>query len=335
LTETFELEEDMLRGEITRRGSRRVLIQLPEGLKGEGLRLARVVEEAGALPIISADPCYGACDIAIDEARRLNADLIVHYGHSELILDVDIPTIYIEARSKVQIDGAIEDSLRHLEEWGRIGLATTVQHIHRLDEARRMLNKAGKTVVVGDAGRMRYPGQVIGCEYSNALTIKDEVEAFLFLGGGRFHALGLALTTMKPVVVADPFEGRAYPIGEDEVQKVIRQRWINIAQAREAGAFGILVGMKIGQTNLNSALRLKRYLRECGKDAVLLALREINAEALREFPSIEAFVNTGCPRVSTDDLSTFEKPVLNVNEALVMLGRMRWEDLLEGRWFER
>ncbi|TEU04976.1 diphthamide biosynthesis enzyme Dph2, partial [Candidatus Bathyarchaeota archaeon] len=37
---TFELEEKRLKEEILKRGSKRVLIQLPEGLKQEGSRLA-------------------------------------------------------------------------------------------------------------------------------------------------------------------------------------------------------------------------------------------------------------------------------------------------------
>ncbi|MFQ6074501.1 MAG: diphthamide biosynthesis enzyme Dph2, partial [Candidatus Bathyarchaeia archaeon] len=60
----FYLEEETLRNEIDKRNAKRVLIQLPEGLKAEGPRLATIVEKAGALPIISADPCYGACDLA-------------------------------------------------------------------------------------------------------------------------------------------------------------------------------------------------------------------------------------------------------------------------------
>jgi len=55
MEDIFDLEEERLKEEIRRRGARRVLIQLPEGLKSKALRLAKIVEETGALPIISAD----------------------------------------------------------------------------------------------------------------------------------------------------------------------------------------------------------------------------------------------------------------------------------------
>ncbi len=57
---------------------------------------------------------------------------------------------------------------------------------------------------------MGYAGQVSGCNYSNAKSIASEVEAFLFVGGGMFHALGIALGTSKPTIIADPYDNRAY-----------------------------------------------------------------------------------------------------------------------------
>jgi 2-(3-amino-3-carboxypropyl)histidine synthase len=46
-----------------------------------------------------------------------------------------------------------------------------------------------------------------------------------------------------------------------------------------------------------------------------------------EFPSIDAFVNTACPRISLDDAARFRKPILTVNEALVVVGKLSWEEL--------
>jgi len=325
----FELEESRLKEEISKRGAKRVLLQLPDGLKPQGPRLAAVIEHAGADAIISGDPCYGACDLPLCEAESLKVDLVVHYGHTGMVGDekTRAPTIYVEARADIGIEKVVEMSLSHLELWHRIGLATTIQHIHMLSEARQVLEAAGKTVYVGDAGHMKYPGQVLGCDYSNAKSVSAKVEAFLFVGGGRFHALGLSLATMKPIVVADPFEQRAYPI-EAEGQKTLKRRWSEISQARKAETFGVIVGLKPGQMSVETALEIKKDLERSGKKAVLLALREIVPGALMQFPTIEAHVNTACPRIALDEPSAFTKPVLTVREAYVALGKIGWEDLL-------
>jgi 2-(3-amino-3-carboxypropyl)histidine synthase len=328
----FDFEEERLKQEIVKLGAKRVLIQLPEGLKSEAPRLAKIVEKAGAFPIVSADPCYGACDLATSEAESLGADLIVHYGHAKLLKYEKVPTIYIEARATISVTEAVGKALPLMENWHKIGLATTVQHVQTIDEAKEMLIRAGKTVMVGDAGRLNYPGQVVGCDYSNAKSIAGDVEGFLFIGGGHFHALGLALSTLKPTVVADPYEKRAYPI-DDEAQKVQRQRWASIQEAQKAKTFAVLVGLKPGQKRLEEALTIREKLEKAGKDAYMFAVREITPEIVMNFPTVDAYVNTACPRVSLDEPSKFQKPILTLNEALVVVGEVSWKELCKKGFF--
>jgi 2-(3-amino-3-carboxypropyl)histidine synthase len=329
----FDFEEERIKQEIAKLGAKHVLLQLPEGLKPEGPRLAKIIEGTGAVPIISADPCYGACDLATAEAERLGIDLIIHFGHAKLMKHEPISTIYVEARATITVAGAVEKSIPLLSKYGKIGLATTVQHVQTLDEAREILVRAGKTVVVGDAGRVNYPGQVIGCDYSNVKSVANDVEAFLFIGGGRFHALGIAVSTSKPTIIADPYENRAYSIDE-EAQKILKQRWACIEEAKNAKTLGVLVGLKIGQRRLDEALKIKEITEKNGKTAFLFAIREILPEALMEFPTVDAYVNTACPRISLDVPSKFLKPVLTINEFMVVSGESSWETLLQKGLFE-
>ncbi len=329
----FDFEEERIKQEIAKLGAKRVLLQLPEGLKPEAPRLAKIVEKAGALPIVSADPCYGACDIATAEAERLGIDLIVHFGHAKLMKHESVPTVYMEARATVTVDDAVEQAIPLLSKWGKIGLATTIQHVQALDRAREMLVRAGKIVVVGDAGRINYAGQVCGCDYSNVKSIANDVEAFLFIGGGQFHALGIALTTSKPTIIADPYEKRAYSINAD-AQKILKQRWACIEEAGRAKTFGVLIGLKVGQKRLDEALKIKDMLEKNGKTAFLFAIREVLPEALMEFPTVDAYVNTACPRISIEAASKFSKPVLTVNEFRVVSGESSWENLLKKGLFE-
>lgn len=324
----FDFEEKRLKQEIAKLGAKRVLLQLPEGFKPQGPRLADIVEKTGALPIISADPCYGACDIAMDAAESLEADLIVHFGHSKFLAHGRVPTIYIETKSTVTVNKTVQKALPLLSKFARIGLATSVQHQKELNQAREILTKAGKIVVVGDSGQMSYPGQVLGCNYSNAKSIADQVDAFLFIGGGLFHALGVALNTSKPTVIADPYDNRAFSI-ENEAQKIIKQRWASIEEAQKAKTFGVLIGLKSGQKKIDQALKIRELAQKHGVAAFLLAAKEITPETLLEFPAIDAYVNTACPRISLDAPGKFSKPVITVNEFMVVVGESSWENILK------
>jgi 2-(3-amino-3-carboxypropyl)histidine synthase len=322
----FDLEEERVKQEILKLGAKRVLIQVPEGLKPEAPRIAKTIEKLGVQPIISADPCYGACDLASADAETLGADMIIHFGHSKLAKHEPFPTVYVEARAALNVSSAVEKALLMLSEWRKIGLATTVQHVQTLDEVREILTRRGKTVVIGDTGRLSYPGQVIGCDYSNAVSIAKDVEAFLFIGGGQFHAIGVALSTSKPTVVADPYDDTATSV-DAEAQRILKQRWAYVQEAKKAKTFAVLVGLKPGQKRLEEASHLKEKLEQQGKTAYLLALKEITPEALMEFPSIDTFVNTACPRISLDDAARFKKPILTINETLVVMGTLPWEEL--------
>jgi 2-(3-amino-3-carboxypropyl)histidine synthase len=328
----FDFEEERIKQEIIKLGAKRVLLQFPEGLKPEGPRIAEIVETTGALPIISADPCYGACDVAFNEAESLGVDLILHFGHAKLVIP-KIPTVYVEARSTVAVKEAVVKALPLLSKYNKIGLATTVQHLDTLTQARTILVKAEKTVLMGNCEQMNYPGQVTGCNYGNVKSIAEEVEAFLFVGGGLFHALGIALSTSKPVFIADPYDNRAFSIN-DEVQKILKQRWACVQEAKKAKTFGVIVGSKPGQKHLDQALTTKELAEKHGKTAYLLTAREIIPETILEFPSIDAYVNTACPRISFEATQKFSKPVLTINEFMVVTGESSWESMLKKGLFE-
>lgn len=329
----FDFEETRLKEEITKRQPKIVLLQLPEGLKPQAPFLAKIIAEAGGFPIVSSDPCYGACDLAVSEAKILEADLIVHYGHTSMIQNSEVPTVYLEAPITLEIKELIPKTLPFLENFNKIGLVSTLQHIHQLDEAKKLLESAGKTVFVGNAGRLKYSGQVLGCDFSNALVVSADVEAYVFLGGGRFHAIGVALATEKPTIIADPYEQTAYSIN-DQARRIIMQRWANISEVKRAKHIGVLLSLKPGQMKFTVAKVIKEKLEKKGFHATLFSLKEVSPRALMQFPTVDAFVNTACPRLALDDAPNFDKPILSVNETLVLLGDLKWDDLLKNGWFE-
>lgn len=329
----FDFEEERLKQEVSRVKAKYVLIQMPEGLKPEAPRLAKLVESVGAIAIVSADPCYGACDLATSQAEELGADLLVHFGHAKLLRHEKFPTLYLEARATLSIETVISSVIPLLSSYSRIGLATTVQHVQTIDFVREILVNAGKTVEVGDARQLPYAGQVVGCDFSNVKSVAQDVDAFLFVGGGKFHALGVALATSKPTFIADPFSGNTCSVA-DEIKKILKQRYASIEEATSAKIFGVLISLKPGQKHLNEAFMIKASIERMGKTACLFALKEILPEVISEFPTVDAYVNTACPRISLDDASKYKKPILTMDEFKVVSGEYTWEKLLKDGLFE-
>ena len=326
----YDLEEEKLVKEIKDRGSKRVLIQLPEGLKGEGFRLSKLVENRTTANVfISADPCYGACDIAVDEANNLGVDLLVHYGHTPFINQTSIPVMYLYAPERISVMEVVKKAIPILSDMMRIGLATTIQHVHELENVKELLEKSGKTVLIGEhetSSKMK--GQILGCDYSTAKNIANTVDGYLFIGGGNFHPLGLAMETGKKVIVADPYKNEVRDMIELN-RKTYRQRWMAIERARGARRFGVIVGLKPGQRKIDNALKIREQLERIGKETVLLAARELNLMNLLNFQDLEAFVVTACPRLAIDDFQKFSKPVLTEREIAVMIGDEPWGEYVK------
>jgi 2-(3-amino-3-carboxypropyl)histidine synthase len=332
----YQVEEERIIQEIRQRGSKRVLLQMPEGLKPLGFRLVTVLEgQEGVEVFLSGDPCYGACDLALGPKSHVGADLLIHIGHAQIPGEFEKENVlFVEARSNAPINNLMEQAAKMLITEHRIGLASNVQHIHQLDMAKEVLEKHGKEVLVGRAsGWLLYPGQVLGCDYGSVRAIADRVDAIVVLSGGDFHALGIPLATGKRTIVVDPFQGTARDMTE-VCKRLLRKRWMNIEKFKEARRVGIIVGLKSSQMNIALARRLKQLLQENGQTAILICATEVIPETLESFTDLEAYVEVSCPRISTDDQERYRKPILNPEELMIALGKKSWEDYTKGMTLE-
>ncbi|MCL5429960.1 MAG: diphthamide biosynthesis enzyme Dph2 [Candidatus Marsarchaeota archaeon] len=295
----------------------RILLQFPEGLKQKALEYAKSLEKKGDVVFVSASPTFGACDLAIDEARNIKADKLIHFGHSEfhkVDFNVEYVPYYIDAPLEI-----LEESLKELSGFGTISIVTTVQHIHQLDKVKGFYEKNGKKVIIGKPfGFAKANGQILGCDVGSASSVDKLVDAHVYFGGGLFHPLGALLNTTKPFVAIEPFENKVERI--DGLRETYRKRSRGkIMRAIEARRFGILVSTKNGQHNMNLAAILKKKLEGNGLDAAILVANTFDFMSLNNMLEFDAFVNTACPRVSIDDIERTRKPLLSANELMEVL----------------
>ena len=89
-------------------------------------------------------------------------------------------TLFIEVKSEKDINVKLPN--------GRVGLIASAQYLDQL-----------KTLKIKNSV---YGSLVLGCNADNAIKIKNNVDYFLFLGEGRFHAMNVAIKTGKEVYIA-------------------------------------------------------------------------------------------------------------------------------------
>ncbi len=313
-------------------GLRSALLQLPDGLKQYSREIADCLSSTlGANIIIDANSTYGACDLRYEESQRLGVEAIIHVGHTpypDYLGDRThvnpsgrVKVVFVAARFK-RTPGAtaLEGLVDALGRRGirRVGLVTTTQYIDSYRVAKEFLQARGFSVVNFRGPEKYYEeGQVIGCDYS---FVPRGVDGYVIVTSGEFHAIGLYLATLKPVIELDVHKGLAVDMTK-EGEKIYARRLYAISQAMDSRRWGVIVGLKTGQYRPWIVNALTFALRRRGYEYRLIEAETLNEQVLRNIDSewYRSFVVTSCPRIPIDDLSYYEKPILAPGEAFMAI----------------
>jgi 2-(3-amino-3-carboxypropyl)histidine synthase len=296
--------------QLRERGAKTVALQFPAGLKRQAAGWAAALQKEGFSVIISGDPCYGACDLALETLS--SADVLVHVGHAPV--DRQDNVIYVP--NPVDFDLRVLEKALPLISRGSAGLVTTVQHAHLIPAMELFLKEHGVAVCVAEgSGRTPLRGQVLGCCFTAARETGAAV--ILFVGTGVFHPVGIALATKARVIALDPLTGTVQEVNADAL---LRRRFAVIEKARQAERIGIILSTKSGQQRPDLARRLAAL----SERAVILTMQEVSPDELLNL-GFGCYVNTACPRLAYDDQVRFSVPVLSPQEFEILCGVRDWD----------
>lgn len=316
----YEVDEKKLLEEAK---GKNIAIKLPDGLRAYATKLLDFLEEKKREVIFIADSCYGACDFVYNE----DVEKTIFVGEAEMPI---LKKIYGDRVSFIEVrynfnEKFLKNAFPFIK-GKKIGIASISPFIHKINDCKKFMEENGYEVFIGKKGRRTaYDGQILGCDFSSAMLIANEVDEFLFIGDGLFHPVGLYMATKKRVVCANPIDKRIYA---DEIKeladKMEKQRYARIAKAMEAEKFGIIIAQKAGQKRLNLAKRLKKFIRKKGKKAYLIILNEVDERI--DYLDFDCYVSTACPRIAIDDMQRYKKPVLTPIEIEILFGERKWEN---------
>jgi len=286
---------------------RRVLLQLPDGLKHKVEEFVELFRKYNKEVIVDVDPSYGACDVRINEMRAVGAEAIVHVGHAPMF---DLPNVYyVEWRRPADVE-KVRRALEELSSKGRVCLATAVNFRWMLEELEGMEN----VVVGGGSWRIPLRGVVLGCD-TTACNVDADLNAFV--GDGHFHPLAIEINTGRPTYRISP-DGKVERVS---YERFLRRR-LALVGSVDGKRVGIIVSSKIGQNRNPLAQELAREARKRGYEVNLYVSDYMDPLYLLGLPD-DFFVYTGCPRVPLDDWERYEKPLLTPEEFLYKLGLLK------------
>jgi len=210
-------------------------------------------------------------------------------------------TLYLEARKK-NLDLPTYD-LSKLPK--RVGLLYTIQFKPFISEIQAALEKAGKKVILGQGGRAKHEGQVLGCDAGAAIYTIGKVDCFLFVSSGKWHA--------KRIILSLPQKKPFFMLSGNGLEEINAEDLKNSRLALQkrfyfTQRFGILVSTKPGQENMKGAIALKEKLEKAGKKAFIFISDMINPSEFENF-KIDLWINTACPGLAFDF-----KNMINIEE---------------------
>ena len=286
---------------------RRILLQVPEGLKTELDDMVKMLEERGKEVVVCIDPSYGACDVRFKEMEASGCEAILHVGHAPMIRHPKV--YYVEWRRDADAE-KIREALEELAGRGRVCVVTSVNFRWVLEEARDIPG----VVVGGKSWRVPYEGVVLGCDTS-ACEVDADLNAYI--GDGYFHALAVWVNTGRPTFIVYP-DGR---VEEVNFERLVKRRLALIGSVH-GNRVGIIVSSKVRQNRRGLAEELKKFAEEKGYEVNIYVSDYLDPLYLLGLPD-DFFVFTGCPRVPIDDAERYGKPVLTPEEFLYKLGVLR------------
>ncbi|MBW2963202.1 2-(3-amino-3-carboxypropyl)histidine synthase subunit [Candidatus Woesearchaeota archaeon] len=172
----------------------------------------------------------------------------------------------------------------------KIMVATTVQFIDFLPQIQSQLK--GKDIYLFKSRHGLHPGQILGCDN---FKVRDDIEAFLYIGDGLFHPKAL-LVNQKPVYIYNPLSEKHTKLSVKEINEYKIKKKVQLSKFLSADKIGVIVSSKPGQYALTKALELKDKLQH-QKEVFLFIADNIDLNELENFPFIDAWVNTACPRI--------------------------------------
>ena len=323
-TATFARVDETLLAAIRSSGAAKVVLQVPAGLVRDAHALAARIHDGTGVPVVLAvRPCFGACDPP-SASESAGAGLAVLLGHAPIPnIRMPLPTFFVEMREPGGDPGRLAQIVHDAGLPARLGVVASVQHLDLVPALVAALAERGHDARTGSGGpRLRYAAQALGCNYTPAEAVASDVDAFVFLGTGRFHPIGLAFAVDRPVYALDPLQGLLD--GPIDRAGLVRRRQLLVASVRDARRWGILASTFPGQDRQPMALALKRRAEARGREAQILVFDRLDARDL-EGRDLDAYVSTACPRIALDDSALYPRPLLTPPEFLMALGELPLE----------
>lgn len=225
-------------------------------------------------------------------------------------------------KSELNLPTDFKDRIKELfPNSANFGVFSAVQFREQKQEVEGILEEMGYTHETSQPFRTSIQGQILGCDsYKDSLNLDlDEIDGFIYVGDGYFHPNALLLAQefeekIKPVIIINCVQEITEVIGYEHIAAYLKKRKVCLAKFYTTEQIGVFITTKWGQEYMDAGLKLKEKYPE--KNFYYFIGDNFSDYEMENFPFVECWVNTACPRIGQDDITRHKKAVVNVKDVL-------------------
>ncbi len=245
--------------------------------------------------------------------------------------------LFLEAPYRGTVELSAE-TLAYLKKkkYNTVGLYASIQFCNNLELVKKQLQDNNIAVITSRPDRTHAPSQLLGCDmFPRSLRLLpaelEKIDCYVYVGDGKFHPLALAYRQLacrqkdskgdskepspfKEIICADPLRKKGTIMTGKDVQKIIKKYKSSLMKFLFSRNVGVIITVKPGQEQMKPAFFLEKKFPD--KKFYYFVDDLVSFNHLENFPFIDVWVNTACPRIGLDDQEQFRKGVINLNEAL-------------------
>ncbi|PIA34160.1 hypothetical protein AQUCO_03800022v1 [Aquilegia coerulea] len=335
-----ELLKDSTKVVSTLRVNLQVLISESDA-KDDGRKAAEL--------FVMADTTYGSCCVDEIGASHVDADCVVHYGHTCLSPTSTLPALFVFGKAIISNSDcarSLSNSLSTSEKpilvlYGleyahaihqikeSVGIPSTLCGSHSnlvpryADVIRSVIipSEDNKTCI-GQMGsnvtENRYSIGGLTWALPEGLCMEDYM--IFWIGSDNAAFVNVALTfNSSDIVRYDPMKNHL--VKDPSQSKILKRRYFLVEKAKDSNIVGILVGT-LGVAGYRHMIhQMKELITRAGKKAYTLVMGKPNPAKLANFPECDVFIYVSCAQTALLDSKEFYAPVITPFEAILAFKR--------------
>jgi len=217
-----------------------------------------------------------------------------------------------------------DDTIKRLPD--KMMMFSSIQFADQLIDIQKQLAAKGKSIIMRKSKNYLYDGMsaekgvLLGCNSEDYINF--DFKAFLYIGDGLFHPKALLVNNDKDVYCYNPINNELRILAKEIHEKCSKRAKGAMIKFLSSKNIGMLMTTKIGQSNPKRAELLRDRISKKWPDKKIFMFfaNDIAFSELENYNFIDIFINMACPRISNDDYSRAEKPIINGSDIERFIG---------------